>query len=821
MKRLFSLIMVVVFILGGCAIELPQSISVKTKAEYNFSIGKISTEFSDFFSINEIINSFNENENNNDEFAQGIKLYDYNPGKNSKNKQQFLVKIPVANVPIDFSEYFSETSLYNSIKESSFITEIAIPKLDVASSSQESLLSIQSAINTGVFFNGKTANNVSVNFNDFSYVDYSYGTFYINLQGENASEVKNVSLYDPDGNLVGYSENLGNSLYIDLSNVRISAKGMKLVFSGASGVDFVAFCDPSSKINAVKGVSKTFSLEIEPSVDLNLNDMGVSACEVKNGNILVDLNVPSEVGNLEISYKVVLSGAIEAESIVSNAKKEIDLSNKSINDGELKVKTLFDISLKDGPVNFDSYVTTMVGLSIESLKAISMRVNDVKTELIEKTPFSLEVKDFIKQVTLTSSGIKGKYTNELPKGNDITVYGKSDFLGLDDSFVLMAENSEKEFELLADETKKVRLIENEDGMDFNLSILLPGATKENPNVVTLKDVESGKKYKMEYIIEPVLNWTEIVLKQIEVESYKGDAEIPLNFNSSEFMSKFDGKIKPKEVFMYVFFDKPDLQNFNQLSFNNTRLDVYNVNADESGKSTDGAFTEISWEPTPKLEFEEDMVINDFGSIAGKEPIDITKEMEGLYKKNSSSTLKVSYNVEIALGSNSEVTITNDELKDSAVKSIGINAFIVLPLYFESTDIIDLSLSEMMGMQQGTDLLGRTEPPSENQMIEFLDAIESASLIYESTKLPLSFPESSPVRLKIALYGKDEPVTELGLDRGEIVVNPEKLMTTYPICPEVTLSIPKTSFSVTRDMGISLDIAMRINTNKTVKIWGGQ
>lgn len=827
MKRFFSYVILVVFAFVGCSLELPQSISVKTKAEYNFSIGRISAAFSEFFSVSEITETFNENKIGDTEFTQRIKIYDYNPEKKSENKQQFLIKVPIANVPIDFSEYYAETALADSIKETSFSTEIAIPKLDMETSTQESLLSVQSAVNSSVSFSGKTSSNVSINFDDFSYVDYSYGTFCINLQGENASDVNSVTLYDADGNFVGYSENFGNSLFIDLTNVRISSKGMRLCFSGASGVEFLAFCDPYSSIKAVNGVKKTFSVEIEPSVNLGLDNMGILACEVEKGSVSVDLNVPSEVGNLEIVYKVVLSGAIDAVSNSSKEKKEISLNGKSINNGDLKVKTLFDISLNDGPVNFDNYVTTLIGLSIDSLNKISMRVDNAKTNLTETNQFSKEVKDFVKSVTLTNSGIKGKFTNELPKGNDITVYGESTFLGLDDSEILGAENSEKEFELLADETEKLRYIETSDGMDFNLSILLPGATEENPNVITLKNVETEKKYKMEYVVEPVLNWTEIVVKNVVMNSYQGESELDLNFGNSDFMSKFDGKIIPKDIFMHVFFEKPDLQSLNQVTFNNVKLNVNNIKKDEAGNtissedSDSKPFSEVSWCVSPKLELENDVVITNIDSIENKKTVDLTEQMKDCYDNNGESALLIDYTVDIALGTNSELTITNDDIKDSEVKSIAITAYIVFPMYFDATELFELDLSEMMGFESGADLLGRTEAPSENEMIEAVDAIESASLIYESTKLPLHFPENSPVRFKISLYGETEPATEFGLDKGEIIVNPEKLMTAYPICPDVNLIIPKTSFSITRDMGISLDIAVRLKTDGTVKIFGGK
>ena len=216
-----------------------------------------------------------------------------------------------------------------------------------------------------------------------------------------------------------------------------------------------------------------------------------------------------------------------------------------------------------------------------------------------------------------------------------------------------------------------------------------------------------------------------------------------------------------------------------------------------------------------------MVITNIDSIENKKTVDLTEQMKDCYDNNGESALLIDYKVDIALGTNSELTITNDDIKDSEVKSIAITAYIVFPMYFDATELFELDLSEMMGFESGVDLLGRTEAPSENEMIEALDAIESASLIYESTKLPLHFPENSPVRFKISLYGETEPATEFGLDKGEIIVNPEKLMTAYPICPDVNLIIPKTSFSITRDMGISLDIAVRLKTDGTVKIFGGK
>lgn len=76
---------------SSCDFELPSSVSVKTDATYNFSIGDIEHDFNDSFDKDALFTKL-ENEYN--------KIYDYFPGKKEEKKQQFLVEVKIPPIPI-------------------------------------------------------------------------------------------------------------------------------------------------------------------------------------------------------------------------------------------------------------------------------------------------------------------------------------------------------------------------------------------------------------------------------------------------------------------------------------------------------------------------------------------------------------------------------------------------------------------------------------------------------------------------------------------------------------------------------------------------
>lgn len=77
----------------GCNWEAPEKISVKTNAEYNFSLGNIEQDLNEDLNITEILGEFEET---NDILTK----YDYFPGKANKNVQHFLAEVKICDIEI-------------------------------------------------------------------------------------------------------------------------------------------------------------------------------------------------------------------------------------------------------------------------------------------------------------------------------------------------------------------------------------------------------------------------------------------------------------------------------------------------------------------------------------------------------------------------------------------------------------------------------------------------------------------------------------------------------------------------------------------------
>ena len=73
----------------GCKWEMPEKVSVKTDAEYNFALGNLEKDLSSEMDMSHLFGETNAE-------AVNIARYDYFPGKEDKNIQHFLVEIKLA-----------------------------------------------------------------------------------------------------------------------------------------------------------------------------------------------------------------------------------------------------------------------------------------------------------------------------------------------------------------------------------------------------------------------------------------------------------------------------------------------------------------------------------------------------------------------------------------------------------------------------------------------------------------------------------------------------------------------------------------------------
>lgn len=92
MKRTVAGIAAILLLFSACNFSIPEKVSVKTNANYNYSIGNISQDFSETFQAKKLFGDLETDDN---------KIYDYFPGQEDAKLQQYLltIKIPDVDLP--------------------------------------------------------------------------------------------------------------------------------------------------------------------------------------------------------------------------------------------------------------------------------------------------------------------------------------------------------------------------------------------------------------------------------------------------------------------------------------------------------------------------------------------------------------------------------------------------------------------------------------------------------------------------------------------------------------------------------------------------
>lgn len=163
--------------------------------------------------------------------------------------------------------------------------------------------------------------------------------------------------------------------------------------------------------------------------------------------------------------------------------------------------------------------------------------------------------------------------------------------------------------------------------------------------------------------------------------------------------------------------------------------------------------------------------------------------------------------------------------DSALGEVEfeIYAYIVLPFMFEVSnpngiDIDVIKLAE----KNDSDIMDRTKATDTADFDKYIDAIDSASVEYTSSKLP--FNSASGIPLKIDLDGTgtkfENAELAMGGDCYEIQ-NVRDVFETYPLKPNAVMNIPSGTVSIPRDVKFVTNIRLNIFTNGEIEIIGGK
>ena len=727
-------------ILLSCGWQIPEKISVKSNASYNFTTGEIDTKLNDSLNFDELIKP-----NEDSEFT----VYNYLPDGKSR---QFVMRMAVADIPIDLESSFNESSINEAIKDLSFTQEIKVPSISFSN---------QTEIPLGSF------------------------------SGAPVSEATDIPL-----------DNLEFSFTLN---------------------------DTESDI--------------------------FDSCKVKQGKLFTEIIIPSDWNGVSVSYSFSANGGLEvSETKTSGTKKTIALAGKTITKEQVNATAQITLTVQPNYSVSPSPLMLKISSDIESLETLNVNLSDVNTSFNKKEDLPEEMRNAFSKIYLNSSGVKIDYVNTLPAENDIKLKVKSVFFGLQEETGDLKANTQGELELLSDPNPQGIDISNSSSYDFDVKILLPGATDSEPQKVSLKNVKFGETYQISMNITPVLNWEKIVLR----EGFAKNDKKELPFNIKELLSSVSDKISDENLFanieikslpIYVFFTKPQTNGSNLFTNSNFtgKMSVY-YGTDSNPKQENGVDIsqtlvdkdstdenipkEIGFVDYPELNISEDnkKVLSSLDNVSFSLKGDVAKIINSAIKDNSESgnSLYVDYNLEFTNGSNGELEISKDDLATKG--SIGVYIYIVLPFEFRVSKEVNVSAQKLLNDTIDGDIFGRKSKDDFVNVEDYFALINSASVYYEFTKLPVCSDDSDSIAFDIGMDcgegGVKIPITEdSSIRKGTITIskkNVEDMLKEYPVKPTMNLSIKENSeFYIPQIFDVAVKLNLNIQTDGEIEIFGGQ
>ena len=724
-------------ILLSCGWQIPEKISVKSNASYNFTTGEIDTKLNDSLNFDELIKPDEDSE---------FTVYNYLPDGKSR---QFVMRMAVADIPIDLESSFNESSINEAIKDLSFSQEIKVPSISFSSQTK-----IPPVDFSGVPING----DIPLNNLEFSF-----------------------TLNDTESDIF-------------------------------------------------------------------------ESCEVKQGKLFTEIIIPSDWEGVSVSYSFSANGGLdvkESEGETSETKKTIDLANKEITKEQVNATAKITLTVQSGYSVSSSPLMLKISSDIESLKTLNVNLSDVTTSFNKKEDLPEGMKDAFSKIYLSSSGVKIDYVNTLPAGNNINLTVKSEFFELNKTGVLEAANTQGELELLSDSSKEID-IDNSSSYDFGVNISLPGAEPSEPQKVSLQNVKFGDTYQISMNITPVLNWEKIVLK----EGFAKNDKKELPFNIKELLSSVSDKISDDNLFanieikslpIYVFFTKPQTNGSNL--FTNSKftgkMSVYYGKETGANKeiisqtlvdenSTDENIPkEIGFVDYPELNISEDnkKVLTSLDNVSFSLKGDVAKIINSAMKdtNGSGNSLYVDYDLEFTNGSNGELEISKDDLATKG--SIGVYIYIVLPFEFRVSEKVKVSAQKLLNDTIDGDIFGRKSKDDFVNVEDYFALINSASVYYEFTKLPVCSDDSNSIAFDIGMDCGEGGANIISITKdssirkGTITIskkNVEDMLKEYPVKPTMNLSIKKNSeFYIPQIFDVAVKLNLNIQTDGEIEIFGGQ
>ena len=247
-------------VIVSCNWKIPESVSVKTDAEYNFTIGTFSEKLSKYLSVDTLTEQMESSSSD-----VSFYVYDYYPVTDNKEiasggtaSQKFLVDFSLQEIPIDIGSYLDKMDFADQLKGMSFDQTFDVPDLSVSSFEEPINLSDinkkireNADLNFGAItiphgINGTLSEeqcplqNVTVNAPEFKALEFYSGSLVLNIICNETPVVSTnlkISLLDGDDKEITSVSNVDlltqSEIFLPLAGKTLVPK-MKLKLSGTS-----------------------------------------------------------------------------------------------------------------------------------------------------------------------------------------------------------------------------------------------------------------------------------------------------------------------------------------------------------------------------------------------------------------------------------------------------------------------------------------------------------------------------------------------------------------------------------------------------------
>ncbi len=815
---LFTAILSIAVIFAGCGfkdMEIPQTVSIKTDAVYEFPILDLSSQaMQEKLDLSNLLD-FEKLLSSEDGSESKFKVYKYNDGS---KYQQYLLHMPLTGIDFDFAKSFGDMDFSTIMQESFKIDkEIEIPTIgSIDEKKPIDLSAINMTLNTSITFGGalpESGHDLMVQFQDvegtyFESIKYKTGSFIVSADIDPYNRIaqgKLTLIYKKDGNETILSSGTfkNNKAEIDISGQTIYKTGMYLRYEGSTpSVVFMATVAENSKISIAKKVTLPDSAFNIPDVEVKIpftlsEDLG--DVTINDGTLTVELKDDWEADDPVINdWNINITGGLNCTVTKANPTKTFN--DDTVENDDIKATAHVTVLLHNADIDFENPPMVNVKTDIKEVTASVTLPDEFQSTISQNVDLPSDLSSFVNWVKWKEVGFDVVANNTLPEGNDITINIWSDAFGITKgtakTIVAGAENAEPLS--FTNTTEFTTHIGDEDpnkisSVDINGEIGLPGAQSGK---LIVQHVEPGEKYSVSLTITPKFDFKEANIKMPDNTNFNGEFNTSINkktmFESlgSEVAEALEN-IQIDKMPLYLYANVPNILG-DDSGFAGTIKTFYGKEKDDGTIEQVSTDDEVNWilaeynEQTqtygpkkidfvPMPDFEASKKDGEITADLGKELIDFASALNTTPTGSGTedSTLCISYNVGLRGTENGDITLSGEDLenlKAAGSTSISIDVVLKLNLNFNLVEPIKINLMDFINNEEeensnssgsGTssttktdkerDLLGREEATDMSSYEQYLEAVKSASLIIEKTQLPIA----GTIKLAVNMYNDSD------------------------------------------------------------------